>query len=109
MARDQLSSAVKKVLIGLLIAEYGMRQLPNRMFSNNTLNHKATKAIAAVRDMQFFFLNNPGHDNTIREAYHREFFGNENLLVAEIMETIHGLNEDDLAIILEGLQSNIEQ
>lgn len=102
----ETTKAVRKIIVGILMCEYGLMELG---IQANDLKHRINVAIKACRTVQSYFNNNPAVTPYIKDFFKKEFGKSEQVLLTEIMEKIYGLNDSDLEIILKGLDSVIEE
>lgn len=98
----RVAEAMKKVLLGHLISEMGLNQLPipfDQKITNYLLD-----AGKAIKGLQNLYTRHP----TQGKLFEQNFTANKNVLIAEILGTLYPLHEDYLEDILESLKRNID-
>lgn len=106
MAKNEnVVSAIKWIAIGSVISEYGALMLQDG--SKHELKQRVTTLKNAAQSVQNWFTYHPNTTGKTRDAFKKEFLSSEVLLMAELMETIWGLNEKDLEDILIAIKNNI--
>ena len=88
MGNEQtIVSAIKKIIVGLIIAEYGLIQLKDA--TKQDLKSRTNAAI-----------------NLYRKVFEKEFLKGEMVLMAELFETCFGFNEETLEIIINSIKNS---
>lgn len=105
MEQKSSVSAVKKMVIGCIIAEYGARQMLDS--TKYDLRHRVNSVIKSVQSVENWFLHNQYSNDFYREIFKKEFKGNEVMMLAELFDTVFGLSEDSLEEIIQVLKKNI--
>ena len=98
-------SAIKKMVIGCIIAEYGARQLVDS--TKYDLRNRVNVVIKSVKSVENWFLYNENSNEAYREIFKKEFKGNEVMMLAELFDTVFGLSDDSLDEIVQVLKNNI--
>ena len=106
MDQKQAVSAIKKMVIGCIIAEYGSRQMLDS--TKYELKHRVNNVIKSVVSVENWFLHNKYSNDGYREIFQKEFRGNEVMMLAELFDTVFGLSEDSLDEIIQVLKKNIK-
>jgi hypothetical protein len=102
---NPLAEAIKKVVIGLIIAEYGLMEL--REYSKRDLKARTNVAIAAIKRVQDYFLHHPESKPEHREIFKREFVKSEIFMLSELVKTVWGMDDNTIEIIIESIKQNI--
>jgi hypothetical protein len=105
MDQKQSVSAIKKMVIGCIIAEYGARQLVDS--TKYDLKKRVNTVITSVESVENWFIHNQYSSELYRDIFKKEFRGNEVMLMAELFDTVFGLSEDSLDEIIQVLKKNI--
>jgi len=105
MDQKQSVSAIKKMVIGCIIAEYGARQLVDS--TKYDLKKRVNTVIKSVELVENWFIHNQYSSELYRNIFKKEFRGNEVMLMAELFDTVFGLSEDSLDEIIQVLKKNI--
>jgi hypothetical protein len=105
MDRKSTVSAIKKMVVGCIIAEYGARQLVDS--TKYDLRNRVNLVIKSVQSVENWFLHNGNSNDNYREIFKKEFSGNEVMMLAELFDTVFGLSDDSLDEIIQVLKNNI--
>ena len=97
------AEAMKKVLVGHLISEMGLYQLPIP-FDSKATNY-LLDAGKGIKGLQNLYIRHPKTGHIFKE----NFTNRKNVLLAEILGTCFPLSEDYLEDILESLKKNIDE
>lgn len=100
-------AAIKKMVIGNIIAEYGCIQLQTQ--AQYQLKNLVNRTIAASNKVQEFLKNHPNSTAETKQMFHREFLKSEIVLIAEIFELLICLSEEDLQLIYDGIKQNMAE
>lgn len=98
-------SAIKKMVVGCIIAEYGARQMLDS--TRYDLRNRVNTVIKSVNSVENWFLHNEHSNDAYREIFKKEFKGNEVMMLAELFDTVFGLSDDSLDEIIQVLKKNI--
>lgn len=96
--------AIKLMIIGSLLAEYGARLMVDD--TKRDLKYRVKCVINAVKNIEMHFLN---HDRTVsssrfRECFKKEFNKNETVLLADLNLTCWQINEEGLEEIVSAVK-----
>ena len=105
MERQQEVSAIKKMVVGCIIAEYGARQMVDT--TKYELKKRVNTVIKSVESVENWFIHNQYSNNNYREIFKKEFKGNEVMMLAELFDTVFGLSDESLEEIIKVLKKNI--
>lgn len=100
---EQESKAVRWVIIGSIIAEYGAMML------NGTKGELKMRANAVIRDsrrLQDWFKFHPNSGEKYRKIFEQEFSKNEIIALAELMETCWAMDEDSIQEVISAINKN---
>ena len=106
MDQKQAVSAIKKMVIGCIIAEYGARQMIDS--TKYELKQRVNGVIKSVVAVENWFVHNQYSNSEYREIFQKEFKGNEVMMLAELFDTVFGLSEESLDEIIQVLKKNIK-
>ncbi len=106
MNQTQSVSAIKKMVIGCIIAEYGARQMVDS--TKYELKNRVNNVIKSVVSVENWFVHNQYSNTEYREIFQKQFKGNEVMMLAELFDTVFGLSEDSLDEIIQVLKKNIQ-
>lgn len=106
MDQKQEVSAIKKMVIGCIIAEYGARQMVDS--TKYELKNRVNNVIKSVVSVENWFVHNKYSNPDYIKIFQKEFKGNEVLMLAELFDTVFGLSEDSLDEIIQVLKKNIK-
>jgi hypothetical protein len=100
------AKAIRWIVIGSLIAEYGAILLPD---CRGELKMRANGVKNQSKMLQQYFLSHPNASQKVKEVFKKEFSKNEIVLLGELLETVWGVNEDGLEEIIKALKNSIIQ
>lgn len=103
----QQVSALKKLMSGVIIAEYGLRQLVDN--TEKELKRRTKIAMTAIESMQNCFLHNPTISKERKELFKLDFQSDRKVLLAEIFEILVDIEEEGLEIILDAIKKSIDE
>ena len=106
MNNPETVDAIKLMVLGSMIADYGARLLKDNTKQN--LKYRVNCVIQAVKNLEMHFIN---HDNTnedAREAFKRSFNKNETVLLADLCLTLWQVNEEGLETIRDAINNSLE-
>jgi hypothetical protein len=106
MTQEEKAKCLRKMMIGTIIAQYAMYELIDS--TKQDLRQRVNRVIAATKQVESWFLNNPNCSAKTKETLRRQFGNNELYLLSELVETLWGVSEDDLEHLLSQLTENIE-
>lgn len=107
MTLEETVSAIKKISIGAVISEYGCLMLKDA--SKQELKQRVNRLHNATQHVQNYFLTHPNARPQTRETFKKQFLKGEIVLIAELLETVWGLDENDLETIINSIKKNINQ
>lgn len=106
MDQKQSVSAIKKMVIGCIIAEYGARQMLDS--TKYELRQRVNNVIKSVSSVENWFIHNQYSTPEYREIFQKQFKGNEVMMLAELFDTVFGLSDESLDEIIQVLKKNIQ-
>ena len=106
MNQNQAVSAIKKMVVGCIIAEYGARQMLDS--TKYELKKRVNSVIKSVESVENWFIHNQYSNDAYREIFKKEFKGNEVMMLAELFDTVFGLSDESLDEIIQVLKKNIK-
>jgi hypothetical protein len=107
MNNQETVDAIKLMVIGSLMAEYGARLIKDK--TKETLKYRVNCVINAVKNVEMHFLNHPNTDNYYRQHFKKAFNSNETVMIAELILTCWALNEDGLEEIINAIKQVINE
>ncbi len=107
MNEENTTSAIKKMIIGSIICQYGAYALLDD--TKFELKQKVRAVIQAVKGVESWFLHHPNSDENYRKIFREQFGSDEILLIAELVETVFGLKSDDIETVIAALKGNMEE
>lgn len=99
---ETTASAIRKVVVGLIIAEYGLMQI--RDDSKQDLKARTNFAINAIKKVQQYFLTHPNSKPEHREIFKKEFIKSEIFMLSELLETVWGFTDESLEEIINTIK-----
>lgn len=94
--------AIKLMIIGSLLAEYGARLIIDE--TKRDLKMRIKSVIQAVKNVEMHFLNHDRTDNEYREQFKKAFNKNETVLLADLNLICWQINEDSLEEIINAVK-----
>jgi hypothetical protein len=107
MENNETVDAIKLMIIGSLLAEYGARLIVDDTKQN--LKYRIKCVLNAVRNVELHFLN---HNNTTpeyREQFKRAFNKNETVLLADLNLLCWQISEQGLEEIIKAISQSIQE
>ena len=101
---NQTANAIRKVVVGLIVAEYGLMQIRDE--SKQDLKARTNFAIKAIKRVQEYFLTHPNSTAEHREIFKKEFIKSEIFMLSELMESVWGLSDDSLEEIINTIRAH---
>lgn len=101
---SDLIKAMKWVAIGSVIAEYGAIMIKDA--SKNELKQRVNMLIRNAQSVQNWFTLHPSASEQSREQFKTQLQNSELILIAELIETVWGLGDDDLENIITAIKQN---
>lgn len=97
--------AIKLMIIGSLIAEYGSWLIIDD--TKRDLKMKIRSVINAVKNVEMHFLNHPNTHSDYRDQFKKEFNKNETVLLADLNLICWQIDEDGLEEIITAVKQAI--
>ncbi len=94
--------AIKLMVTGSLLAEYGARLMKDN--TKQALKYRINCVINAVKNVEMHFLNHDQTNEFYRQHFKKAFNSNETVMLAELILTCFGLNEDGLEEIITAIK-----
>ena len=105
--QEIVKNCIKKIIIGSIIAEYGIMELKDN--SKQDLKQRANAAIAAIRNIQNYFIYNPKSNEDHVRLFKKEFIKSEIYTISELLTTVWGFDEITLEEIINAIKSNTSE
>lgn len=102
---QKTASALKKIITGLIISEYGLIQIKDQ--TKQDLKARTNAAIKAIRKVEDHFKYHPNGSQKFKDIFEKEFLKSEILLMAELFETTFGIDEEGLEEIINAIKKSI--
>jgi len=97
--------AIKLMVIGSLLAEYGARLMKDSTKQN--LKYRVNCVINAVKNVEMHFLNHDQTNDYYRQHFKKAFNSNETVMLADLNLTCYGVGEDGLEEIISAIKQVI--
>lgn len=97
--------AIKLMIIGSLLAEYGARLMVDDTKQN--LKYRVKCVINAVKNVEMHFLNHNNTTEDFRQQFKRAFNKNETVLLADLNLTCWQISEEGLEEIVTAVKQAI--
>lgn len=107
MNNQETIDAVKLMIIGSLLAEYGARLMVDD--TKRDLKYRVKCVINAVKNVEMHFINHNNTTEEYRQQFKKAFNKNETVLLADLNLTCWQLNEDGLDEIVNAVKQAITQ
>ena len=105
MDPETTASVIKRMVIGCLIAEYAMRELP----THASLKKLTTQAIFACNSVQNYLINHPGNTPENTAIFKKQFLRDNAVLMGNLIELVWDLDSEDMEDLIMRLRSNIDE
>jgi hypothetical protein len=105
MSNQETVDAVKLMIIGSLLAEYGARLMVDD--TKRDLKYRVKCVINAVRNVEMHFINHNNTTEEYRQQFKKAFNKNETVLLADLNLTCWGISEDGLEEIVNAVKQAI--
>ncbi len=99
--------AIKLMIIGSLLAEYGARLMVDDTKQN--LKYRVKCVINAVKNVEMHFLNHDQTNDYYRKHFKKAFNNNETVLLADLNLTCWQINEEGLEEIVKAVKQAITE
>lgn len=105
MNNQNTIDAIKLMIIGSLLAEYGARLIVDD--TKQGLKYRIKCVMNAVKNVEMHFLNHDNTHNEYREQFKRAFNKNETVLLADLNLTCWQIDEDGLEEIIRAVKQSL--
>jgi hypothetical protein len=106
LSAEETANAIKHMVIGSIIAEYGLMLLGTQ---SHDLKHRTQIALNACRSVQSCLIHHPRARPEHRELFKREFLKSSYVLISELLVSVWSLSEEDIEDIIEQIKNNTDQ
>lgn len=106
-ANQETVDAIKLMIIGSLLAEYGARLMVDDTKQN--LKYRVKCVINAVKNVEMHFLNHNNTTNEFREHFKRAFNKNETVLLADLNLICWQIDDAGLEEIVNAVKQAITE
>lgn len=107
MINPETVKAYRKLLVGIITVEYAMAEIKGDAFFE--LKHRVNKVLRACKEVQDHFTHHPTVKPTHREIFKKEFNKSEMFMLSELLETVYGINDEGLEIIINAIKTQLSQ
>jgi hypothetical protein len=107
MNKQETVDAVKLMIVGSLLAEYGARLMVDD--TKRDLKYRVKCVINAVKNVEMHFLNHNNTTNEYREQFKKAFNKNETVLLADLNLTCWHIDEEGLEEIVNAVKQAIDE
>lgn len=105
MIKPEIVKAYRKLLVGILTVEYAMVEIKGDSYFE--LKHRVNKVLRACKEVQDHFTHHPTVKLEHREIFKREFNKSEMFMLSELLETVYGINDEGLEIIINAVKAQL--
>jgi phosphotransferase system IIB component len=96
-------ACMKKILLGVLIADYGARELGDS--SAQELKMLVNRMVATATRIQAKFIN----DNPqTKEVFKKQFISSEIFMISELVSIVYGLSDESIEDIIKAVTKAME-
>lgn len=99
--------AIKLMVIGSMLAEYGCRLIVDNTKQN--LKYRVKCVIQAVKNLEMHFINHNNTNEEARQAFKRSFNRNETVMLADLNLTCWEIADDGLEEIIKAIKQSITE
>lgn len=107
MNNQDTVDAIKLMIVGSLLAEYGARLMVDD--TKRDLKYRVKCVINAVKNVEMHFINHNNTTNEFREQFKRAFNKNETVLLADLNLICWHISEDGLEEIISAVKQAIDE
>lgn len=107
MNKQETVDAIKLMIVGSLLAEYGARLMVDD--TKRDLKYRVKCVINAVKNVEMHFLNHNNTTNEFREQFKKAFNKNETVLLADLNLTCWNIAEEGLEEIVNAVKQAIDE
>jgi hypothetical protein len=107
MENNETVDAIKLMIIGSLLAEYGARLIVDDTKQN--LKYRINCVLNAVRNVELHFINHNNTTSEFRNHFKRQFNKNETVLLADLNLICWQIDEDGLEEIIKAIKQSIQE
>ena len=105
-SQQDVAKAIRKMIIGVLVIEYAFREIKD--IAQFELKRRVVDTMRCAVRVQDLFIHHPHTKDAYRDQFKKEFLSSEMLLIGELLESVWGLKEDDLELIINSIKNNTE-
>jgi hypothetical protein len=107
MSNQETVDAIKLMIIGSLLAEYGARLMVDD--TKRDLKYRVKCVINAVKNVEMHFINHNNTTEEYRQQFKKAFNKNETVLLADLNLTCWQLNDEGLEEIVNAVKQAITE
>ena len=107
MIKPETAKAYRKLLVGILTVEYAMLEIKDDSFYE--LKQRVNKVLRACKDVQDHFTHHPNVKAEHREIFKKEFNKSEMFMLSELLETVYGIDDEGLEIIINAIKTQTNE
>jgi hypothetical protein len=107
MSKQETVDAIKLMIVGSLLAEYGARLMVDD--TKRDLKYRVKCVINAVKNVEMHFINHNNTTNEYREQFKKAFNKNETVLLADLNLTCWHIDEESLEEIVNAVKQAIDE
>jgi hypothetical protein len=107
MGNQETVDAIKLMIVGSLLAEYGARLMVDD--TKRDLKYRVKCVINAVKNVEMHFLNHRNTTDEFREQFKKAFNKNETVLLADLNLTCWHIAEEGLEEIVNAVKQAIDE
>lgn len=105
MSNQETVDAIKLMIIGSLLAEYGARLMVDD--TKRDLKYRVKCVINAVKNVELHFINHNNTTEEYRQQFKKAFNKNETVLLADLNLTCWQIDENGLEEIVNAVKQAV--
>jgi hypothetical protein len=107
MENKDTVDAIKLMILGSLLAEYGARLIVDD--TKQGLKYRIKCVMNAVKNVEMHFINHDNTTNEFREQFKRAFNKNETVLLADLNLICWQISEEGLEEIIRAVKQSLQE
>lgn len=107
MSNNETVDAIKLMILGSMLAEYGARLIVDD--TKQSLKYRIKCVINAVKNVEMHFVHDPRTTEEHLKAFKRAFNKNETVLLADLNLTCWEINDEGLEEIVKAVKEAITE
>lgn len=99
--------AVRKILAGANIIEYGILEIRDE--AKGELKQRANNTVKWALSVVKWLIGHPNATPEHKEMFKEEYHNERNALLSELYDTVEGLDNDNLSIVIDSIKAHIDE